>query len=107
MSDSMMMHAKGDDLAIDVDRTIANTTVLGLRTDRTTFSIFLTESQLTELSTVLTDAIAERVDCEECDDGHIIVDWIPKSETTPEEAVTEICETCDGRGWVIPTETVQ
>jgi len=106
MSATVMLHAEREEMRPDVERRTTYT-ALGLRCGDMSLTVFLTESQLDELATVLNDAIAERVDCEECENGHVFVEWIPRSYGSPEETITEICETCDGRGWVIPTETVQ
>jgi len=98
-----MLHAKHEELGTAIERRPRHGTYLALVAGDTHLTVFLTESQLDELHAVLTDAIAERVDCEECEGfGHIIVGHIEKSETTPYEELTDPCETCDGRGWVLP-----
>ena len=97
-----MLHAKHEELGTAIERRPRHGTYLALVAGDTHLTVFLTESQLDELHAVLTDAIAERVDCEECDGGRFIVDVIPKSETTPCEILYDPCETCDGRGWVLP-----
>ena len=108
MSATVMLHPDVDGMDnVRVVRDRFPYTALKFNAGETSLTIFFSESQLDELATVLTDAIAERVDCEECENGHVFVEWIPRSYGSPEETITEICETCDGRGWVIPTETVQ
>ena len=102
MSSYMSLHATREKLDATIYR-VDESLTLSLGAGDGSVIVFLTESQLDELSKVLTDAIAERVDCEECDGfGHIIVGHIEKSETTPYEELTDPCETCDGRGWVLP-----
>ena len=101
MSATVMLHAEREEMRPDVERRTTYT-ALGLRCGDMSLTVFLTESQLDELATVLNDAIAERVDCEDCDDGYVFVGVIEASLTTPTETLTDPCETCDGRGWVLP-----
>ena len=103
MSSYMSLHATREKLDATIYR-VDESLTLSLGAGDGSVIVFLTESQLDELATVLTDAIAERVDCEECENGHVFVEWIPRSYGSPEETITEICDTCDGRGWVL-TET--
>ena len=76
-------------------------TALKLASGDSMLTMFVTESQLDEIATVLNDAIAERIPCE-CENGHVIVGTIEGTMTSPAETLTEICDTCDGRGWVLP-----
>ena len=101
MSSYMSLHATREKLDATIYR-VDESLTLSLGAGDGSVIVFLTEAQLDELSKVLTDAIAERVDCEECDDGYVFVGVIEASLTTPTETLTDPCETCDGRGWVLP-----
>lgn len=46
------------------------------------------------------------VDCpvEACEDGHILIENLAQTSTSPAEPITEHCEFCEGRGMVLPAQ---